>query len=304
MFLSNLIEGYILDCKSRGLSLKTIEQIYKPQLNQLCDFLSNPQIENIGITDLRKFIVHTQNRHPFSVGKSMHHESEKPLSDWVIVAYVRTLKTFFKWACSEGLLSSDISANLKRPKTPQGRKEIFSEDEIRVLLEKSKENSFRDYAIVITFLDSGIRKNELINLTLEDVNLLTGMILVRFGKGGKSREVCVGKVCRKTLWLYVNEYRKPKNDNETSLFLCVDGSPLSYHGLGIMMHRLSEKCGFRVFCHKFRHTYATALARKFPNAFLIAQVLGHSDLTTSRAYIHLARSDVKELFSPVDELTK
>jgi site-specific recombinase XerD len=180
--------------------------------------------------------------------------------------------------------------------------ETFTQAQINTLLEQAQATSYRDYCIVFLALDSGLRKRELIALTLEDVNVLTGMVTVRHGKGDKYRQVRVGELCRKVLWRYVNQYRKPDDKAETVFFLSERGTPLSYYTLGTVMTRLSQKCGFRVTCHKCRHTFATNLARKFPNAFLIAQVLGHADLETSKGYIHLAAADVSAVFSPMDDL--
>ncbi|MBN1873886.1 MAG: tyrosine-type recombinase/integrase, partial [Anaerolineae bacterium] len=268
MFLRNLIDGFMLDCKARKLSPYT-QKAYATTLKEFSDFIGNPQADNITIFDLRKYITYVSERNCYGWGNNPYsQEQDKKLSVWAIHRQARTLKTFFTWAYTEGILSENPSARLRRPKLPQGRIETFSQDEINILLEKAQEQSYRDYAICFTFLDSGLRKSELLNLTLNDVNILTGVIVVQHGKGDKSREVKVGNTCRKILWRYVNDFR-PETEAK-QFFLAHGGQFLKYHALNSVMRRLSEKCGFRVYCHKFRHTYATNIAKKFPNAFLIS----------------------------------
>lgn len=304
MELQKLIEGFILYCKSRNLSKSTIETAYLPTLKQLCEFLDNPQIDTITTANLREFVVFNQTRCAFSIGNNLQNEKDTTLKPWTLLNYVRTIKTFFRWAYTEELLKTDVSAPLKRPKVQDDQFEVFTQDQVETLLDVSRKTSYRDYAIVYLLLDSGLRKAELINLCTEDVNLITGMIDVKFGKGNKTRQVCIGKNCRKILWLYCNEYRKPKEETEKRLFLLKCGKPLTYGGLGVIMQRLSKKCGFNVHCHKMRHTYATNVARRFPNAFLLSEVLGHSDLDTSQRYIHFATNDVQSILSPMDDLLK
>jgi len=237
-----------------------------------------------------------------------NHPFKKPdgvkLTAWAIHRYVRVLKTFFTWAVREEILSNNPATKLKKPQLPKDEIKAFSEDEVKTLLEVARAQSYRDYAIVLLLLDSGLRKKELVDLVLDDINLLTGIITIRHGKGNKSRQVCVGKVCRKVLWLYVNEHRKPRNETEKAFFLNSKGQALNYFTLGTIMTRLSKKCNFKVYAHKCRHTFATNLAKKTGNAFLLAQVLGHSDLETSKGYIHLAQGDIQSLSSPMDELLK
>jgi integrase len=160
--------------------------------------------------------------------------------------------------------------------------------------------SFRDYAIVFLLLDSGIRRGELIALTLDDVNVMSGVITIRKGKGGKQRQVRVGDKCRKTLWRYVNDFRK-ESDSDI-LFLSRGGKPLTGNAIAQMLRRLGKRTGLYVHAHKFRHTYATLFAQKTPNALLLADALGHATLKMSQQYVHLAGTQSTDSNSPMDWL--
>ncbi|MBN1875156.1 MAG: tyrosine-type recombinase/integrase [Anaerolineae bacterium] len=228
MFLQTLIDGFLLDCEARNLSPGTLRS-YRPILNELCNFLGNPQADSITTVDLRRYVLHLSQRNKYAFGDRPFkgEQNESKLSVWAIHKHVRTTKAFFTWAHAEGILSENPSARLKRPKLPQGRIETFSQDEINTILEKAQKQSYRDYTICFTFLDSGLRKGELLALTLNDVNILTGVIVVQHGKGDKSREVKVGNACRKILWRYANDFRKPQEEGEKTFFLGRDGKPLS-----------------------------------------------------------------------------
>jgi len=140
-------------------------------------------------------------------------------------------------------------------------------------------------------------KGELVRLALSDVDVQHGLLTVRHGKGDKYRQVRVGKQCRQVLWTYIHKYRAATDCER--LFLSHTGDVLTGNAVTCMFQRFSEVLGFRVYAHKFRHTFATNLARQVPNAFLVAQALGHSDINTAAGYVHLAQSDTVDV-SPMD----
>jgi integrase len=105
---------------------------------------------------------------------------------------------------ASGYLDDNPARVLKRPKKTW-QPDPFSEEELIFLLEEAKKgvNGVRNYAIVCTLLDSGIRNSELRNLRVEDVSLKTGQIFIREGKGSKSRTVVVGKRTKDALWRWL-----------------------------------------------------------------------------------------------------
>lgn len=306
MFLTNLIDGFLLDCRVRNLSDATIST-YENALGFLVDFLGDVPAEEVTTADLRRYSLHLQDRTRYSAGDHpWMDETEEPLSPWTVHQYLRPVKTLFRWAKSEELSSGDPARGLKLPKLPRGRVDRFTTEEIDALLEHSRSVSFRDYTIVFLLLDSGLRRSELIALDLKDVDLSTGLVTVRHGKGDKWRQVRVGDACRKVLWTYINKHRETTTE-EPALFLSLRGGSrsgrISGNALGSLFSRFSKELGFRVYTHKFRHTFATNYAKQVPNAFLVAQALGHSDLNTAMIYVHLAQAEVTAA-SPMDAHVK
>ncbi len=280
MLLSDLIGGFLLDCKARRLSPNTITRCYAPQLCELCNALGDPDVTTITPDDLRQFVADL---------------TQRVKSGWTVRGYVRTIKRLFNWATAEGILADFNPADkLRYPKTPQRKIEIFSKSDIERLLVEARDVSFRNYAIVLLFLDSGLRRGELLALELEDVNVLTGVVTVRHGKGGKSRQVRVGNVCRKALWRYVAEFRQAE-PGVNSFFVNRWGKPMSHTALTQMLRRLGKRTGLHVYAHKFRHTFATLYAQRVPSAILLADALGHSSVEMSRRYVHLAQTQSTDI---------
>lgn len=298
MFFSDLVEGFLLDCRVRNLSERTIVG-YENCLNHFLDYFGDQPVEDITLIDLRKYSLFLQDRNKFSVGDHpWAEEKDEPLSPWTVHHLLRPVKTIFNWATDEEILEKDPSRKLKLPKLPKGRVDMFSDEEIDELLSYAKTLNYRDYAIVFLLLDSGLRRGELVALNLEDVDVKTGMVTVRKGKGSKWRQVRVGDACKKVLWTYLNQHRR-KSDSEAFFASFRDGSQLSGNAVSLILRRIGEELGFRVYTHKFRHTFATNLAKQVPNAFLVAQALGHSEINTAMIYVHLAQADSVDV-SPMD----
>jgi site-specific recombinase XerD len=301
MLFSTLVEGFLLDCRTRNLSERTIG-VYKNSLDMLGEYLGDCDAESITLSDLRGYSLHLQNRNKYGAGDHpWMEETEEKLSIWTVHGYLRPIKTLFRWCVDEGLLSADPAERLKLPLLPRGRVDRFTDEQIKTLLAACRDLSYRNYAIAFLLLDSGLRRSELVNLNLDDVDLTTGVVTIRHGKGDKWRQVRVGNACRKTLWVYVNRHRDPSGGDVNAFFVSNRGKRLTGNAIGCLLTRLSNDLEFSVYCHKFRHTFATNLAKQVPNAFLVAQALGHSDLNTAQIYVHLAQSELSEA-SPMDAM--
>jgi site-specific recombinase XerD len=303
MLLSTLIEGFLLDCRARNLSPATIDRAYGPCLRDFCEWMGDPPTSQVEADALRRFMVELQESNRFARGHHpwMEEIEDSPLSPWTIHRYVRVIKTMFKWAHDEKLLPRNKMASVKYPKLPKGRADVFSPEEIKILLEVARGTSFRNYAIVFLLLDTGIRREELVKLTVDDVNVVSGVVSVEHGKGDKQRKVRMGNACRKVLWRYVIEHRNPRDEEVRTFFLDRRGKGMSYNAVGMMLTHLSQTTGIRVYAHKFRHTFATMFAKNLPNAMLLADALGHEDLKMAKWYVHLAGTESTDNNSPMDK---
>jgi site-specific recombinase XerD len=302
MSLKSLVEMYLQDCRARGLSEATLERDYGYVLSLMTAALGDVDATTLDPGALRDYIVGLRSRDKYGAGQHpwMERRDGERLSKWSVRGHVKTIKTFFNWAAREGLLPANPGAAIKNPKKPAGRIEIYSDGEVLALLDAAAQLSYRDYTIILTLLDTGLRRAELTALATPDMNITGSTILVRHGKGDKQRRVNFGSACQKALWTYANRHREPKPGVD-AFFLAQDGGPLMSAALGMLFKRLDGKLGFRVFAHKCRHTWATNLARQGRSEYEIMQLGGWEDTTTPRLYIHLAERDAVTA-SPMDSV--
>lgn len=187
------------------------------------------------------------------------------------------------------------------PKLPDVSPKALSDDEVQKLI-KAARNSPRDIAVVLTLLDTGIRASELGALERSDIDIDRGILQIRHGKGGKSRQAFMSPItCRA-----VRRYLSNRKDSDPAAFLSQRHEPLNRNSLRLLMYRLCDKAGIdKHGPHSMRHTAATSLARQGCDAWSLQQLLGHSDNRVSLRYIWLTGKDVQEAhkrFSPVERL--
>ncbi len=200
---------------------------------------------------------------------------------------------------------------VKIPKPPRKVIPTFSDLQLHQLfgaIKTSTPEGYRDYAIILTLLDTGLRVSELCSLRLKDLWLEDGMVKV-MGKGNKERLIPIGKHVQRFLWRYINGWRpEPANGNLDFLFLTRDGRPLTKDRVEKMMARYGKKseiAGIRCSPHTLRHTAAVRFLRNGGDVFCLQRMLGHSSLEMTRHYCELADIDVKRAHitaSPVDNL--
>jgi len=135
------------------------------------------------------------------------------------------------------------------------------------------------------------------------VDIKTGAILVRQGKGGKQRVVRIGSTAQKALWRYVTIYRRGDSDR---LFLNRSGEPLDVVAVKILIRRLTTKTGIKVYGHKLRHTFAITYLRNGGDVFTLQYLLGHATLQMTQRYLQSLNAQdaisAHRKYSPLDNM--
>ena len=164
------------------------------------------------------------------------------------------------------------------------------------------------YSILLLLLDTGLRISELVNITMEDLDLSHNCIKV-LGKGNKWRIVPTSKLTRKETLRYVNLFRPKLCPAESAyLFPTADGAHISVNSVQQFLRRLAGRSGLshvRVSPHVFRHTFATQAIANGANVFALKEIMGHATLQTTMKYTHLQPHDLQlqhATFSPVAKL--
>ncbi|MBN1691320.1 MAG: tyrosine-type recombinase/integrase [Dehalococcoidia bacterium] len=221
-------------------------------------------------------------------------------------AAFRTLRVFFNWCESERYLTQNPIARMKAPELPKKLIEIYTDDEIRSMINSQSRDSFignRNKAIIWMLYDTGIRLNELITLKLNNVNIEDGLLKV-LGKGNKERTVPFGKNAAKALWHYL----RLRKDNYQEAWLSEEKRPLEARGVEIFFHRTGEalKLGKRCSPHTFRHTWAVNMLRNGCNIRDLQILGGWSSLDMVMRYTKALSTEdaikAHQRFSPGDRL--
>jgi len=305
--LESLIKGYLLNCKTENKSPKTI-QGYESTLRNFswyCQQQQFPEVQQLTAIHIRHFIWYLGSElHRWDINKPspQHVASNTTIND-----YFRSLSTFFNWLEKEALVLDNPFKKLKTPKADNNIIQALTTSEIERLFKACSGESIldiRNRAILSVFLDTGLRLSELINPTLEDVNMDDGSIVVRHGKGGKPRIVRIGNKAQKALWKYTM-YRK---GNSNKLFLNLSCEPFDFYGVAIFLKRVGDKAKVKVHAHQLRHTFAISFLRAGGDVFSLQYLLGHSTLTMTQRYLQSLNANdaanAHKKFSPLDNYLK
>ena len=206
-----------------------------------------------------------------------------------------SIKSFFKYlTVRTKQLTENPVAELEYPKVRKSLPRYLKLDQAEALLKSvSGPNQKRDYAILMLFLNCGIRRSELVALNLSDV--YEDRIRV-IGKGNKERTVYFGSACRKALDLYLAERNKIFLSDNRALFGSRDKNRISVSAV----HRLVKKhilaAGLdetQFSAHKLRHTAATMMLSGGVDVKTVQEVLGHENLNTTQIYTHIESTELK-----------
>lgn len=219
----------------------------------------------------------------------------QPLSFSTQSTLLLPLVAFFKWCVRDNHILHNPASELVLPKPPrQLPKHLMSVSEIETILNQADIETIsgiRNRAMLETLYSTGIRRSELIHLSLYDVDTERGTLMVRLGKGQRDRLIPIG--ARACAWVarYVQEVRPQLalSTDQQTLFVTDYGEPFAKNRLSDMVKRHMQYAGFKSGgCHAFRHAMATHMLENGCDIRYIQAMLGHSELSTTQIYTHVA----------------
>lgn len=213
----------------------------------------------------------------------------------------RAIRSFLNYCVTDGLL--DSAPKVQMPKLPKHIPIVFDNKEIERVLDAC--TTYRDKAICLMLLDTGLRASELITLNYEDINMKDGSVQVIQGKGGKDRVVYTGAKTRKAVKLYLMRDKHSPTAKDP-LFVSQRGNRISRVGIMHLMQRLKQRSGVeKCKTHTFRRTFAVNCLRNGMNIYVLAKLMGHEDITILKAYLAFVEDDLEaahEQAGPVDNI--
>jgi integrase/recombinase XerD len=187
--------------------------------------------------------------------------------------------------------------DLPRPKKPFKLPSVLAEEEVLMLIQKTKNLKHR--AIILAGYSAGMRVSEIINLKVNDIDSKRMMIRIKAAKGKKDRMVPLSKRLLETLRDYYRQY-KPKE----YLFEGQTGESYSSRSIQLILSdaKLKAKVKKKGSTHMLRHSYATHLLESGTDIRIIQELLGHNSIKTTMRYTHVSRKSRDKVGSPLDKL--
>ena len=227
-------------------------------------------------------------------------DPESPAPDYGIAPAARArklsaIKSFYKYlTVRTKQLQDNPVADLEYPKLRKSLPKYLTFEQSSALLQAvSGQNEKRDYAILMLFLNCGIRRSELVGLNLSDV--YEDRIRV-VGKGNKERFVYFGSACRKAIDAYLTERNKKVLSDNRALFGSRDNNRISVTAVHRLVKKALLQAGLdatQFSAHKLRHTAATMMLSGGVDVKTVQEVLGHENLNTTQIYTHIENTELK-----------
>lgn len=306
----------------KGQSQKTISEYYLDLRMFLrfiklmrCDMPLHTKLEDIDIKDVDiEFVGSITTSDIFDFLSYLANDRvvnpDSPAPEYGISSTARArklsaIKSFYKYlTVRTKQLQENPVADLEYPKLRKSLPRYLTLEQSAALLQAvSGQNEKRDYAILMLFLNCGIRRSELVGLNLTDV--YEDRIRV-VGKGNKERFVYFGTACRKAIDAYLVERSQKVLTDNRALFGSRDGNRISVTAVHRLVKKALLQAGLdatQFSAHKLRHTAATMMLSGGVDVKTVQEVLGHENLNTTQIYTHIENTELK-IASEANPLSK
>jgi integrase/recombinase XerD len=294
--LTLLAEEFARSMKIRNLSKQTIKGALW-RLGKFLDYLEAQGITHIdGIT---KDVVRT---YQVELYQSINKKGSPNT-----ISYQNTMlsavKQFLHFLKEHDHIVSDPARDIRFAKEPKRLpRGVLTPSEARKILHAPDTKSvigYRDRTILEVLYSTGIRKDEINNLTIADVDYTDGFLRVNDGKGKKDRVVPLGRIACRYLENYIETVRPEliRDPYNNHLFLSLRGNKLSKNVVWELIKNYAKAARIKknVHPHTFRHTCATAMLKNKADLRVIQELLGHASLNSTQIYTHISITDLKEI---------
>ena len=216
-----------------------------------------------------------------------------------------TLRRFYAWLLRDRRISEDPTRLLESPKAERPLPVSLNEAQVEDLLnapDTGDDIGYRDRAMLELLYATGLRVSELVNLQLSQVSIEPGVLRI-MGKGNKERLVPVGEVALDWLAAYMRHVRPSLLQNKSSatnaVFVTQRGKAMTRQAFWYMIKRQAVHAGIdpvKLSPHTLRHAFATHLLNHGADLRVVQMLLGHSDISTTQIYTHVADQRLRDLY--------
>ena len=274
-------------------SVHTIKS-YQRDIAQLQHYCVNMQMLAWAALTTAQLRVYIAQRHRSGLGaKSVQRE-------------LSAIRSFYAFLLKNRCVESNPASVLRAPKAPKKLPKVLDVDQIMGLLDAPPNSILdqRDIAMFELFYSSGLRLSELTALNLDDIDLHDQALLVRSGKGGKSRLLPIGTKAIAALNHWLQQRMKNTPTSELAVFVTTRGKRLGQRSVELRLELWCKKKGIaeHIHPHMLRHSFASHLLEASQDLRAVQELLGHSNPKTTMIYTHVSSKKISEIKSPLDDL--
>ena len=219
-----------------------------------------------------------------------------------VARHISTLRTFYHYLIDEDKLNSHPFLEVKAPKARKTLPKFVYPEEMEALfssIDRNTDKGNRDYAIMSTFYDCGLRVSELTDIKLSDLRLDERVLLIR-GKGAKERYVPMGEPLVEVLRAYLLSTRKNlmKRRTHKTVFVNLRGAPLTARGVAHILKQIIQAANQHTSLspHTLRHTFASHMLSKGADLRSVQEMLGHAHISSTQIYTSISTDDMKKRY--------
>lgn len=272
----------------KGLSINTVDA-YRRDLSAFLDFC-----ETLGAEDLTQI----QRTHLSSYILDLREKKYKATS---VMRKIASLRSFFKWLCSNEICLNNPAITLEQPKIPRKLPKVMTIREIEEIL-KNDLNKLEKLIIELLY-GCGLRVSELVELKTNSLDL-NASYLKCSGKGSKERLVPLGGKAKEALKDYFvqRDFLVKKFNLDTKNLLISDsGRFLTRQDVYNFIHEQGKKIQKNISPHTLRHSFATHLLENGADLRIVQELLGHCDVSTTQLYTHISKKRLKEVYFSINK---
>lgn len=266
----------------KGLSQNTLEA-YRRDLSEFSQ----------GVEDITKV-------DRMSINMFIRKLRENKLAPSSIIRKMASLRGFFKWASSAGIIDKNPASTLEQPKVPQRLPKVVSIKEIEEMLHNNL--TPLEHVIMELLYSCGLRVSELVNLKTSDIDLSSKYVRC-FGKGSKERIIPIGEIAKKAVTEYMTKRDflvKKYNLNTKLLLIQNSGRLITRQDVYTFIHAQGKLIHKNISPHTLRHSFATHLLENGADLRVVQELLGHSDVSTTQLYTHISKKRLKDVYFSIN----
>jgi integrase/recombinase XerD len=280
----------------RGLSPNTLSA-YRRDLRRYLAFCTKREIVDPEMVDesiVRSFLA--------SISAATYGDDERAYATTSVARTLSAVRSFHRFLLREGATARDPASGVAQPRRPRQLPRPLPVDDVLRLIETPDERTpagLRDRAMLELLYGSGLRISELVGLDVDDVDIEEGSVRV-LGKGGKEREVPLGRYGRDAVGAYLTRVRPvfASAGSRAALFLNQRGGRITRQSCARLLAGYAEAAEIErhVTLHTLRHSFATHLLEGGADVRVVQELLGHASVATTQVYTLVTREHLREVY--------